>query len=221
MNRSKKPNCFDLLEEKDLSELLSYKRLEKIRRNEILTSNRINSDFVIMINDGLLIHQIVGESSKNLNIRIVGPADFIGLHSIFGQPGMESAFFALTEIEAFLFPTKILKAYTEQNSQFAFKIVQNTLSAKTEILQALARLQFKQINGKLAQTLLYLSKFSYHNQAVFEFLTRTDIAEFSGISPTNVVKQLKEFEKSGYIKLSKKKIEILNTEALSMLSIKG
>jgi CRP/FNR family transcriptional regulator len=221
MNKSNKLLCFDLLEDDDLSELLSHQREEIFRKNEILTSNRINSDFVLLISDGLLIHQIAGESNKKLNIRVVGANDFIGLHSIFGQSGMDSTFFALTDVRSFIFPTKILKTYIEKNSKFAFKLVQKTLSAKTEILQVLARLQFKQINGKLAQTLLYLNQFGFNEQSVFNFLKRNDIAQFSGISPTNVVKLLKDFEKAGYIELSKKHIEIVNKDALTSLSAKG
>jgi len=82
-------------------------------------------------------------------------------------------------------------------------------------------LMYKQMNGRMAETLLYLNGIRVDNAEVFTLLTRKDIAEFVGISTENAVKILKTFEKEGLIALDDKNITLLKIEALEEISKHG
>jgi CRP/FNR family transcriptional regulator len=82
-------------------------------------------------------------------------------------------------------------------------------------------MHFKQMNGRLADTLLYLGGERFKDFEVFGNLTRKDIADFTGISTESTVKLLKQYEKDGIIALEDKDIRILNHGLLVEISKRG
>ena len=105
-----------------------------------------------------------------------------------------------------MFGFNIIKRYCEQNADL-FKTVRN--------------LMYKQMNGRMADTLLYIENLKTENAEIFQLLSRKDIADFAGISTESAVKLLKIFEKDGLIQLNEKDIRLLNHKALEEISRKG
>jgi CRP/FNR family transcriptional regulator len=77
------------------------------------------------------------------------------------------------------------------------------------------------MNGRLAETLLYLDGIKKDKEEIFQLLSRRDLADFAGISTESTVKLLKQFEKDGLIKLKEKDIVILKGATLLEISRKG
>jgi CRP-like cAMP-binding protein len=80
---------------------------------------------------------------------------------------------------------------------------------------------YKQMNGRMAETLLYIDSFRAENPEIFQLLSRKDIADFAGISTESAIKLLKNFEKDGVIGLNEKDIRLINMNALVEISKKG
>ena len=80
---------------------------------------------------------------------------------------------------------------------------------------------YKQMNGRLADALLYLSSDDYTGLNLFTHLSRKDIADFAGLSTESTVKLLKSFEKDKLIKLDDKNIIILKRQSLEEISRRG
>ena len=70
---------------------------------------------------------------------------------------------------------------------------------------------YKQMNGRLADTLLYIDSLKTEKAEIFQLLSRKDLADFAGISTESAVKLLKTFEKDGLIELHEKDIKLLKT----------
>jgi CRP/FNR family transcriptional regulator len=77
------------------------------------------------------------------------------------------------------------------------------------------------MNGRIADTLLYMNELKINIPEIFQLLSRRDIADFAGISTESCVKLLKNFEKDGLIVLNEKDIIIINQSGLAELSKKG
>ena len=77
------------------------------------------------------------------------------------------------------------------------------------------------MNGRMADTLLYIDSLKVENAEIFQLLSRKDIADFAGISTESAVKLLKSFEKDKLISLNEKDITILDHEVLIEISKKG
>ncbi len=100
----------------------------------------------------------------------------------------------------------MIKRYCEQNAN---------------LFDTLRTVMYKQMNGRLADTLLYVDGLKSENPDVFQLLSRKDIADFAGISTESAVKLLKSFEKDGLIELNEKDIVLLNHRELGEISKKG
>jgi CRP/FNR family transcriptional regulator len=80
---------------------------------------------------------------------------------------------------------------------------------------------YKQMNGRIAETLLYIDSLKFEYPDIFQLLSRKDIADFAGISTESTVKLLKSFEKEGLIELHEKNIMLVNHRELLEISKKG
>ena len=109
----------------------------------------------------------------------------------------------------------------KQNGMFGHAIIKRYCEQNTDLFSIIGNLNYKQMNGRLADTLLYLNGIKKDYPDIFQLLSRKDVAEFAGISTESVVKLLKIFEKDALIKLIDKDIEILNPENLSEISKRG
>jgi CRP/FNR family transcriptional regulator len=80
---------------------------------------------------------------------------------------------------------------------------------------------YKQMNGRMADTLLYIDSLKNEKAEIFQLLSRKDLADFAGISTESTVKLLKMFEKDGLIKLNEKDLKIVNYDSLREISRRG
>ena len=77
------------------------------------------------------------------------------------------------------------------------------------------------MNGRLAETLLYIDNLNNSDESIFQYLTRKDIADFTGISMESAVKLLKTFEKEGLIELHDRDIRLLKPDLLEDIKKRG
>ena len=77
------------------------------------------------------------------------------------------------------------------------------------------------MRGKIADVLIELSERIY-NSDIFKIpLTQEDLGNLVDSSRESVSRVLTEFEKDGIIKLSGKKVEIINKQSLLLISANG
>jgi CRP-like cAMP-binding protein len=89
------------------------------------------------------------------------------------------------------------------------------------MLSKCLNLGLRQLNGKLANTLLYLNSDEFKGIDVFSYISRNDLAELSGMSMESVVRLLSEFNNEKIIEIKGKKIEIKDLNRLKELNRKG
>ena len=79
----------------------------------------------------------------------------------------------------------------------------------------------KQMHGKIADALIYLSEKIY-NSLEFELtVSRQDLADMTAMSKDSAIRILKELEKDGIIIINGRKISIPGMELLKEISAKG
>jgi CRP/FNR family transcriptional regulator len=111
-----------------------------------------------------------------------------------------------------------LKEVLLENPQFALEVTSKNYRNERHLLEIIKNLSYKQMRGKLASSLLYLSQEDFLKESVFEFLTRQEIADFASVSTESAIKFLKEFEKEKIIRLKGKDILITDRKKLEIIS---
>jgi CRP/FNR family transcriptional regulator len=176
---------------------------------------------ILFITKGLVLVFLQTDSGKKVNIRIAHPGDYLAFSALFTSQTYLYSAIALTETTTCMLDKKAVRELYFRNNDFAEKITAHNSYNERRYVDIINTISYKQMRGKLASTLLYLSNQEIENDTVFEYLSRSDIADFATISLESTVKFLKEFEKEKIISLEGKRIRINNRNVLEKIHHKG
>ncbi|MBN1416169.1 MAG: Crp/Fnr family transcriptional regulator [Bacteroidales bacterium] len=213
--------CFQMLTQEEAELLKASKTQVLFRRDDNLTKQGAFASYVLFVIKGLAKQYLESDNTKDYNLRIIRPGEFIGLSAIFSKHVFNYSSIALTDCQTFLIEKDAIAKAIKQNGLFAYHIIQRYCEQNAELYTIIGSLNYKQMNGRMADTLLYLETLKSENTAIFQLLSRKDIADFAGISTESAVKLLKTFEKDGLIRLNDRDITIINHNALLEISKRG
>ncbi len=177
--------------------------------------------YVIYIVSGLVKVYLQTGYDRQINISIARSGEFLAFSSIFGENIHTYSSQAITDAEICMIEKENLKNTLLDNPEFALEITSKNYRNERHLLEIIKNVSYKQMRGKLASVLLYLSQEEFREENIFENLTRQDIADFASISTESAIKFLKEFEKEEIVKLNGKDIVIVNEGKLDQISKNG
>lgn len=212
--------CFHMLVGQELDLVRESKTQVLFRKGENLTKQGTFASYILFVIQGV-VKQCLEEGDKDYNLRLIKPGEFVGLSTVFGKNTYNYSTVALTDTQTMLIEKSAIEQLTRNNGQFAFNLIQRYCEHSSMLYGSIRNLMYKQMNGRLADVLLYLSRDEFAPYEVFNLLNRKDISDFAGISTESTVKLLKAFEKDGIIQLNDKNIAILNRPVLKEIAEKG
>jgi CRP/FNR family transcriptional regulator len=213
--------CFQQLSQEEADIIRGKKTQVFFRKGDTLTKQGAYASYVLFLIKGVVKQYIEGSDNRSFNLRIEQAGDFIGLSSVFSRNIYTYTTSALTDCQALLIEKESLEKVLRGNGTFTFNLVQRYFAQNTDLHEVMQNQQFKQMNGRLAGTLLYLDSLKDQQPNIFPLLSRKDLADFAGISTESTVKLLKMFEKEGLIELKDKDIQLLNANLLTDISKRG
>jgi CRP/FNR family transcriptional regulator len=216
-----KAPCFQMLTPEELKIVSESKTQVLFRKDDHITKQGAFASYVLFMVSGYARQYLEAEGTRNFNLRIIKPGEFVGLSSVFNGNTFEYSSVAITECQAYLIEKKAIAEVAKQNGPFGFNIIKRYCELNNNLLSTIRTLMYKQMNGRIADTLLYIDSFRKEKSEIFQLLSRKDLAEFAGISTESAVKLLKSFEKDSLIRLSDKDIIILNRPKLEDISRMG
>lgn len=206
---------------KELELLNQHKTNITYLKGENIFKQGAFAPYVIYVVKGLIKVYLQTGYDKQININIAQSGDFLAFSSIFGENIHTYSTQAIKDSEICMIEKESLKEMLLQHPQFALQITSKNYRNERHLLEIIKNVSYKQMRGKLASSLLYLSQDEFIDEEIFTYLTRQDIADFASISTESAIKFLKEFEKEKMIKLKGKDIIILNPEKLETISKNG
>lgn len=213
--------CFQMLSPEEADLVRASKTQVLFRKGDNLTKQGAFASYALFVIKGLAKQYIEGDNSKNHNLRIIQPGEFVGLSAVFTKNTFNYSSVAITECQVFLVEKVAITTVIQQNGQFGFNMIQRYCGQNANLFDTLRTVLYKQMNGRMADALLYLDSLKFQYPDIFQLLSRKDIADFAGISTESAVKLLKSFEKDGLIELHEKDIVLVNYTELQEISKKG
>lgn len=213
--------CFDELTEDERKLIdenkvtLTYKKGENVCKQGAFASH------IIYLKSGLAKVFLEGKS-KNLILKITPPGNLIGLPCIHDGNNIflySAATYINSEVE--LIDIELFKRLLLQNPKFAYRII-NVLNENA--IQTYGRFHCftnKQMHGRMADILLCLSQRIFKTDAFNLPLSRSELAELTGMSTESVIRVMKDFKEDGLIAIDGKDVELLNIEMLLKISEVG
>lgn len=113
------------------------------------------------------------------------------------------------------------KQLIEQNTHFAMKLIDFIHEDAVAQYDKIKNLTNKHMNGRLADTLLYLTDDIYGTNKFLTSLSRMDLANMSSMTKESVIRTLKNFKEDKIIDFKGNEFNILNKEVLVDISKKG
>jgi CRP-like cAMP-binding protein len=213
--------CFQMLLPEEAEVVRSSKTQVLFRKDDNLTKQGAFASYVLFVIDGFAKQYLEGDGIKNFNLRIIKPGEFVGLSTVFSENTFNYSSVAITDCHVFLVEKQAISAIAKQNGMFGYNIIKRYCEQNTNLINTVRNLMYKQMNGRMADALLYIDSLKKEKQEIFQLLSRKDLADFAGISTESAVKLLKTFEKDGLIKLNEKDIQIIKRNELLEISRKG
>jgi CRP/FNR family transcriptional regulator, polysaccharide utilization system transcription regulator len=201
-----------------LNHLAQNKTRISYLKGETIFKQGAFAPYVLFVVKGLIKVYLQTGYDKQMNISLAKTGDFLAFSSIFGENIHTYSAQALKDSEICMIEKESLKEILLQNPQFALEITSKNYRNERHLLEIIKNLSYKQMRGKLASGLLYLSQEDFLKEDIFEFLTRQELADFASISTESAIKFLKEFEKEAIIRLDGKNIEITDRKKLEIIS---
>jgi len=213
--------CFQLLSPEETDLVKASKTQILFRKGDSLTKQGAFASYVLFIIKGLAIQYIEGEVNKSFNLRIIKPGEFVGLSSVFTKNTFNYSSVALTDCQVILVEKETISHLVKHNGEFGFNLIRRYCEQNANMTETLRTMLFKQMTGRLAESLLYLETIKTDHPDVFHLLSRKNLADFAGISTESAVKLLKSFEQEAIINLHDKDIVILDKNRLEKISKNG
>ncbi len=221
LSTSELAGCFMHLSEDELA-ILNKKKTQVIyQKGETLFKQGAFAPYVWYVLEGLVKVYIQTGMRKQINVNVARTGDFIAFSSVFGNETHSYSAMALKDTRICMMDKDALREVLMSNSHFAMQITARNYRIENQLLEIIKNLSYKQMRGKLATALCYLSSEEFLSENIFTHLTRRDIADFAGITQESTVKFLKEFERENLLVLKGKDIKIKDKNKLALLSETG
>lgn len=212
--------CFQYLYPEELEFLNSKKTQVKYLRGETVFKQGAFAPYVLYVLDGL-VRVYLSTGKKQLNLRLAVKGEFMAFSSTFGEEVYNYSAIALKDSTICMIDKTALKELLIKNPEFAMRLTSRNYRNENRYLEIINNISYKQMRGKLASALLYLSSDEFLEENVFHYLTRQEIADFASITMESAIKFIKEFEKEGILSLDGKIIRIVKKDSLLDISKRG
>ncbi len=216
-----KSELFEPLNEGEMDYLSENKFEVRFKSGEIIFKQGGPFTHLACITKGLAKVYIEDTYKKDLILSLVKNGDLVG------GPGFEVDYrhhfstAALEDTSACFIDIKAFKTLLNQNQEFAMKFIGYLNNKNIRSYEKLVNLTHKQMPGRVADTLLYLSNNIYENAFFDTTLSRQDLADLSALTKESVIRILKEFKEDGILNFAGNHFEIKSMFALQKISQTG
>lgn len=228
--RKDKTCCNFCLERSDIFACLKQDELSVIGENrseihfkagELIFKQGTPAAHLLCLTKGMVKLYIEGYDNKNLIIGIVKPVEYILGPGIYVDSKHHYSAVAMEDSIACLVDANIFKTLIHSNPAFADEFIRKVSLLSISNFQQFISLTQKQMPGRIADVLLYLSGTIYESSTFTTALSRQDLADMSGMSKESAIRILKELKDEQIIAVEGNTFEILKRDSLEMISQTG
>jgi len=176
---------------------------------------------VMVLVSGMAKIYLEGYNNRNLILRIIQPYEVVAGPGMFVDKKHHFSISALTKCSACLIDADTFKNILHSNKIFSDEFTRDFSGRIITIFQKFLSLSNKQMHGRIAESLLYLSRNIFKNNTFNMVLSRQELSEMAGLSKEWTTRILIEFKNEGIINMSNKEIEIVDVARLEKISDKG
>lgn len=217
----KRSEIFDSLSDEELEHIDMCRVSMQYHSGEIIFKQGSPCYDFVCVTSGLVKLYIEGEHDRRLIIGFAKPVEYIFVPGAYVDKRHHFSAVALEETTACLVEADIIQNLVRTNQHFANSFIRKISMQAIGLFDQIASLTHKQIPGRMADTLVYLSDKVYNSNPFITTLTRQDLADLSGMTKESAIRVLKTFKEDNLIRIDGNHIEIINPAMLETISKNG
>lgn len=217
----RKSSCFKSLTKKDLGALEESRVELRYKAGEIVCKQGAFATQISYLYSGMIKIYLETGHENDLIVNIIPAGHLIGLPSLYNKKICHYSASALEDSVVCSIDINVFDKYINSNGEFASQIIYELNRNTTISYKRFLSLTQKQLNGRIADSLLYLANDVYFSDNFKLTLSRKDMAELSSTSCESVTRVLSKFKAEKLIGMKGKEIKILEREKIENISIFG
>lgn len=210
---------FEHLTESEIQLFRDNSREVQFRKGETIFKQGTKTSHLVSLTSG--IGKVYKESgTKNFILYIASSVKTVGMITTFSQI-YNYSFAAITPVTVCLIDIDIFKKVLLTNQKLLLACADELSFGGVFMINRTTTIAHKQMSGRVADSLLYLSDMVYKTNSFSLDLSRQELADLSALSKETTIRVLKSFKEMGLINISGKQFTILNSTKLKQVSEKG
>lgn len=179
------------------------------------------SSHIAYLKDGLAKIHKRGVKGTDQILKILQPGSYIGMQTVLSNKIHQYSASTIQQSKVCYIDITSFKQLINKNAAFANELILYLCRDELSYFTRFVNVHQKQIDGRLADTLLFFSDEVCKNRKFKIPLKRYDLAALVCSTRESVTRALKDLTDIGTIKVNGKSFEILNYELLKKISEKG
>jgi CRP-like cAMP-binding protein len=212
---------FKLLNPEELEIINRDRYSVRFREGEVILKQGTKANNLISVVEGFVKVYIEGFNDRNLIL------DFAQPWQLIGEPGaLNGGRYSYTVVArresliCFLNLENFLRVL-DLNREFSREYIRLYSANYARSMDRMVSLSQKQMHGRIADALIYLSEEIYRSEVIQPEISRQDIADYTSMSKDSAIRILKEFERDHIIDLEEKSIVVADSKRLHSISLNG
>jgi len=190
-------------------------------KNDIVVKQNARTSHILLLVEGIVKMHIETRVGKSVIIKLCKSGALLGLGMHLTGETYQCSFTALASTTVYYIDLALFKKLTAKNNAFSQLMLEEMARENLFLTQRIAALTYKQLPGKLADILLYLSKHIYNSNTFHLPLSRQELAEIAGTTKESLIRTLTEFKNDKIIDVQGKSISIISLPIVETLSKLG
>lgn len=193
----------------------------KFKKGEIILKQNAKSAYLVFLHNGVIKFNYENEQGKNFIMTIVSGPKLLGGANLFFRGSNVFSIVAVEDCEVCFVDSRAIKSVLVKQGKLMLLMFEQVVEMFEASIFNFISLAHKQVNGRIADVLIYLENNVYKPIGKPISLSRKEISEFAACSHENVINTLSRLKKEGVLELDGKNIIIKDHKKLQEISKRG
>ena len=210
-------NVFCKAQNDSMEEIQAEKICTPYKKGEYIFKEGTRPFGVFCVNRGKIKLVKSGDDGKEQIIRLVKPGDPLGYRSLLSGDKYNASAVALENSGVCFVPKELFLGILQKDSALSFEMMKLLSDDLKKAELQITHLAQKPVRERVAEAILFIKEtygFEEDQQTIAASFSREDIANIVGTATETAIRLLSEFNKEQIIKLSGKKIIIVDLPKL-------
>ena len=208
------------LNKDELLKMANCKTSYTIKKGEPIFEEGESVNGIYCIKDGVCKLSKLSANGKDQIVKLVKPGELLGQRSMISDEPANLSAVALEDMEVCFIPQSQVLGFLNNNNQFSMNMMKTICGDLKDADDHMVSMAQKTVKERLAETLLYLEDTFGKNEdgSLHIQLSREELAGMIGTATESCIRLLSEFNKTGLINITGKKIVILDKNKLKRMA---